>query len=124
MKQKFWLQNQKKTDDRWICHKFEQNSAHIKTNILTWKEKKDDKVSELKSRKKLMAAELVKNVFRILHTVGLLICTLIEIWEIMVCFIPYKNFRLWKPQIFQGGNLEKSQVPPSKSLFRVQTAAD
>ena len=42
-----------KTVDRRIRHKSEQNSAHIKTNILTWKEEKtDEKVSELKSRKK------------------------------------------------------------------------
>ena len=42
-----------KTVDRRICHKSEQNSAHIKTNVLTWKEEEtDENVSGLYSKKK------------------------------------------------------------------------
>ena len=33
---------------------------------------------------------------------------------------PWKKSSSKNPDIFQGGNLKKSQVPPSKSLFRVR----
>ena len=37
-------------------------------------------------------------------------------------FHTLQKFQVMKTPIFQDGNLEKSQVPPSKSLFRVQNA--
>ena len=98
---------EKKPVDRWIFHKSERSSAHIKTNIPTWKEEKtDENASELKSRKiddwkisqKCIQNSAHSRPFSLHPDRNLRNHTL-------------EKFQVVKTRIFQDGNIEKFQFP-------------